>query len=60
MKPSDRPSNIPEKLWNAKMHLRGYWSEFRDSDTVGALELIIEYLIEQNQSLSQSTKDVKE
>ena len=50
MKPSDRPINIPEKLWDAKMHIEGYWSASKYVDEVTikfALELIIEYLIEE-------------
>ena len=53
LKPSDKPSNIPENLWDAKMSIEGYWSEDNEVDVVGSLESLIEYLIEKEPRLAR-------
>ena len=53
LKPSDKPSNVPEDLWDAKMSIEGYWSEDSEPDTESSLASLIEYLIKKEMKKCQ-------
>jgi len=59
MKWSDRPPDIPEKLWGAKMALNP--GSFSDEDELlliqNALGYMVDYLIEEVQSSDTTARD---
>ena len=62
MKWSDKPPDVPEKLWGAKMALNPGWGSDEDELllTQHALEYIVDYLIEEHGVLTGSVESIVE